>query len=348
MLDHESFNIMAIYLLFSATYNQVPLASIIDTKIKENLEKAGSAKNAAFWNWTPKQKSLLDADIPRVIMTSHWSTGKTRILFEKALRLARDGKIVILVLHYSQFSEEQLENGERSIEHTLILLCHSLRNAIGKENDDVQKKINLIVSNNLREDLLNIDKLQSDANIFVDEFSVHTDKDLDDIAAKLDKENHIWITVAKASRETNKTFRTWLAKKLTEGYLEPSLKFPLRNSKEIVEFENSLAPKLDGSLTDTAMNYEILDDAQKQENLMDADTPKIESNVESKELLISEVTQNITLVQLFDMATQNWPRTELTLPKNMFSGQQIHIDHHDKKEPLEDAMARCFDKLHTS
>ena len=205
----------------------------------------------------------------------------------------------------------------QSLEFPLILLCHSLRNAIGKENDDVQKKINLIVSNNLREDLLNIDKLQSDANIFVDEFSVHTDKDLDDIAAKLDKENHIWITVAKASRETNKTFRTWLAKKLTEGYLEPSLKFPLRNSKEIVEFENSLAPKLDDSLTDTTMNYEILDDAPKQENLLDADTPKIESNVESKELLISEVTQNITLVQLFDMATQNWPRTELTLPKNM-------------------------------
>ena len=55
---------MAIYLLFSATYNHVPLASIIDTKIKENLEKAGSAKNIALWNWTPKQKSLLDADIP--------------------------------------------------------------------------------------------------------------------------------------------------------------------------------------------------------------------------------------------------------------------------------------------
>ena len=137
---------MAIYLLFSATYNQVPLASIIDTKIKENLEKAGSAKNAAFWNWTPKQKSLLDADIPRVIMTSHWSTGKTRILFEKALRLARAGKIVLVVLHYSQISEEQTENGECSIEHAPILLYHSLMNEIGKEKDDVQKNINLMVS----------------------------------------------------------------------------------------------------------------------------------------------------------------------------------------------------------
>ena len=97
---------MARYLLFSATYNQVPLASLIDMKTKENLEKAGSAENIAFWNWTPQQKSLLFADIPRVIMTSHWSTGKTRILFVKALRLARAGKKVIVVLHYSQLSEE--------------------------------------------------------------------------------------------------------------------------------------------------------------------------------------------------------------------------------------------------
>ena len=97
---------MAIYLLFSATYNEVPLATIIDMKVKESLEKSGSAKNAAFWNWTPLQKSILDADLPRVIMTSYWSTGKTRILFVKALTLARDGKFVIFVLHYSQVAEK--------------------------------------------------------------------------------------------------------------------------------------------------------------------------------------------------------------------------------------------------
>ena len=145
-MDYDSFNLMARYLLFSATYNQVPLASLIDMKIKENLEKAGSAKNTAFWNWTPKQKNLLFADIPRVIMTSHWSTGKTRILFEKALGLARDGKTVIVVLHYSQISEEQTENGECSIEHAPILLYHSLMNEIGKEKDEVQNNIHLIVS----------------------------------------------------------------------------------------------------------------------------------------------------------------------------------------------------------
>ena len=112
VLDHESFKTMAMYLLFSSTYDLVPVASIIDMKIKENIEKGGSAKNAALWNWTPLQKSLLDADLPRVIMTSYWSTGKTRILFMKALMLAKDGKFVIFVLHYSQVTKENKNIGD--------------------------------------------------------------------------------------------------------------------------------------------------------------------------------------------------------------------------------------------
>ena len=75
---------MAKYLLFCSTYSPVPVASITDIKIKENLEKGGNANNIAFWNWTPKQKSLLDSYIQKVIFTSYWSTGKTRTLFEKA------------------------------------------------------------------------------------------------------------------------------------------------------------------------------------------------------------------------------------------------------------------------
>jgi hypothetical protein len=112
--DHELFITMAMYLLFSATYHQVPLASVIDMKIKESLEKSGSAKNISLWNWTPIQKSLLEADLSRVILTSSWSTGKARILFEVALKLARDGKFVIFVLHYSQLSIEKKSTEERS------------------------------------------------------------------------------------------------------------------------------------------------------------------------------------------------------------------------------------------
>ena len=155
---------MAMYLLFSATYNEVPLASMIDMKIKECLEKSGSAENAALWNWTPLQKSILDADLPRVIMTSYWSTGKTRILFVKALKLAKDGKFVIFVLHYSQikkdedFSKDEEESLETNFaDHAPILLYHSLMNEIDKEsekNPQVKANIRLMVSKDLEGDIL--------------------------------------------------------------------------------------------------------------------------------------------------------------------------------------------------
>ena len=100
----ETYNLMVKYLMFISTYHQVPFGSVLDIKIKENLEKSGDAKSIALWNWTPEQKSLLDANIPRVIMTSYWSTGKTRIKFEKAKRLAAAGRTVIFVLHYVDLS----------------------------------------------------------------------------------------------------------------------------------------------------------------------------------------------------------------------------------------------------
>ena len=191
-MDHESFKTMAMYLLFTATYNEVPLASLIDMKVKASLEKSGSAKNAAYWNWTPLQKSLLDADLSRVIMTSHWSTGKTRILFEKALKLARDGKFVVFVLHYSQLLKQNVQNADKSSsvtkkfrkwlkmvstkevteteeespvnyfsDHAPILLYHSLMNEIDQEKAEVKDKIKLMVSKDLREDVVKDDSLKS-------------------------------------------------------------------------------------------------------------------------------------------------------------------------------------------
>ena len=152
------------YLLFSATYHEVPLAMDMDMKVKECLEKSGSAENAALWNWTPLQKSILDADLPRVIMTSYWSTGKTRILFVKALKLAKDGKFVIFVLHYSQIKKEEdfAKDEEESLEtnfadHAPILLYHSLMNEIDKEsekNPQVKANIKLMLSKDLEGDIL--------------------------------------------------------------------------------------------------------------------------------------------------------------------------------------------------
>ena len=147
-LDHESFNLMVKYLLFFATYHPVPISSVIDKKIRENLEKGGDAKNIAFWNWTPEQKNILFANITRMIMTSFWSTGKTRILLEKAKMLARMGEFVIFVLHYEEGTDTDFSDSAP------LLLYYSLLNEIENDPGNIKDKFRLIVSRNLRKDVL--------------------------------------------------------------------------------------------------------------------------------------------------------------------------------------------------
>ena len=45
------------YLLFFSTMEPVPINSILNETIQRKLDKAGSAKNVALWNWTCGQKS---------------------------------------------------------------------------------------------------------------------------------------------------------------------------------------------------------------------------------------------------------------------------------------------------
>ena len=147
-LDHESFNLMVKYLLFFATYHPVPISSVIDKKIRENLEKGGDAKNIAFWNWTPEQKNILFATITRLIMTCFWSTGKTRILLEKAKMLAKMGDTVIFVLHYKEDPFAAFSDSAP------LLLYYSILNEIENNQDNIKDKFRLIVSQDLKKDIL--------------------------------------------------------------------------------------------------------------------------------------------------------------------------------------------------
>ena len=240
-VDLETFNLMVKYLLFISTYHQVPVGSLLDIKIKENLEKSGDATNIALWNWTPEQKSLLDANIPRVILTSYWSTGKTRIKFEKAKRLAAAGKTVIFVLHDVGFPP--------------ILLYLSLMNEIERSESNMK----LMMSKNLEKDVLNALIVDKDVNIFIDEIclgcnidAIHLDKNfkaLNEICAKIDPKSYLWITIARlvnnhvpaTDTSTMFDFDSWLSEKKTyEDFFVPSLLYPLRNSKEIVSCEASM------------------------------------------------------------------------------------------------------------
>ena len=147
-------------LLYFATYHPAPVSSLIDTKIIGIHEKTGDKETLSFWNWTPNQKSLLDADIPRVIMTSYWSTGKTRVQFEKAKMLASEGQAVIFVLYYSQSTQN--EGGFQ--DGAPVLLYCSLKNEINhseigiqsnkKKRDNIKANLKIVMSNDLETDVL--------------------------------------------------------------------------------------------------------------------------------------------------------------------------------------------------
>ena len=244
----ESYNVMVKFLLFFATYHPAPVSSLIDTKIKDTIDNSVTVESLSFWNWTPEQKSLFDAEICRVIMTSHWSTGKTRIMFEKAKILAKEGKRVIFVLHHSQFLEEE-SNYFQDNAPILLYLC--LLNEIDPEKaknnqklkksmETIKSNLELLVTNNLAEVL---DKANQDpsVNIFIDECTIANEEDMkivDEIGEKIEKESNLWVTVAKASAKSDNLFRTWLEEKeKDEKWFVPSLSHALRNSKEIIVFE---------------------------------------------------------------------------------------------------------------
>lgn len=91
-------------LLFCATFSPVVMGSLLDDKIEGNIKSGGDGSNIAFWNWTPMQKSLLDSKLLRVIFRSYWSSGKTRVMFERAITLAKDGNFVIFILFHDSNS----------------------------------------------------------------------------------------------------------------------------------------------------------------------------------------------------------------------------------------------------
>ena len=179
-----------------------------------------------------------------------------------------------------------------------------------------------------------------DVHFFVDEFVVNDDQDLetiDDISAKIDLKNHAWITVAKASKTQHQKFEVWLEKKITEGYREPSLQYPLRNSKEIIKFEKSLASNgvdSENTLASTADGTERPVESNITNELLD-ESPTFNPNSETPEPTIR--------IQAYALPR---PMTELKVPVNLTCGDKVCIEVHDEtNEDFTDALKRCFMKL---
>ena len=217
-------------------------------------------------------------------------------------------------------------------------------NEIDQEKSEVKNKIKLIISKDLREDIVKDDSLKSNVHIFIDEFVVNDVDDLrtlDEVCEKINVENHMWVTVAKASVIHSESFKNWLEEKKKAGFIEPSLNFQLRNTKEIIAFENSLAPQKKSLAENTLKTGP---ESQSDTNESDVQ-PALDSNPDPDGS--SQTTQPVSTNQLqpFDLPTQGWPFTELKIPDNLCSGKKVHVETHKTSEPLEDAMDKCFKVL---
>lgn len=337
ILDLKEFHLMVKYLLYFSTYHPVPASSILGMKIKENLGKGGNADNIAFWNWTPEQKNLLVANITRMIMTTHWSTGKTRIIFEKAKILAKNGNSVVIVLYYSKKTEASLYLSDQAP----ILLYSLLMNEIEQERGDLKDNLKLLMIN----DLDQVEKIHlKGANVFIDEFvidSLDALKALNTLYRKVD--NLLWVTVAKTSSEFTIFFKDWLENKVKEGCLVPSLIYPLRNSKEIVEFENSLATNL--TYHDDAGQEELLTRLLEldEESLIDTSASQMKDSQSTKNQTDDEIQTNSKCIA-YGLPTPNWPETGLKYPTNLCHGSLVDEEQH-LTGSLSNAVQECWRKL---
>ena len=266
---------MAKYLLYLSTYAPIPVASVIDTKIKENIEKGGNAKNIAFWNWTPEQKNLLESILRRVIFTSYWSTGKTRIMFEKAKILAKEGKHVIFVLdstksYYPSFLYNSLLNEIKAAdlsENLELMMSDGLGDVLKKIEHFHSLKKGINKTKHSSEGVSNVD-----VNIFIDEFTYtpYLKELVDSLIETISPTSYLWMAVGRCSTTSASIspFDSWLAEKLTnQGFHQANLRYAVRNSREIIEFDSSYSQSAQQTVPETEL-HELPNEVWPESGLM--------------------------------------------------------------------------------
>ena len=83
-------------------------------------------------------------------------------------------------------------------------------------------------------------------HLFIDEFVINEEtlSTFDAMNKQIDATCYVWLSIARATNETNDMFKTWLEEKKESGFVTPTLEYPLRNSKEILDFDRKLETKM--------------------------------------------------------------------------------------------------------
>ena len=331
---------MVKYLLFLSTYHPAPVASLIDSKIQETIDNVSDAKTVDFWSWTPEQKSILREVITRMILTSHWSTGKTRIMFEKAKILAMSGETVLFVLFYSQISEAELDSFGKYI--PIFLYCSLLNEIDLSKNENLKKNLQLVLTDNLQRDVISIvEKQGKDINVFIDEYAVNNKEDtkiIDQLSDLVDQSCYFWLTLGRVSYQENNSLQEWLEEKRKE-YVIPNLYLSLRNSKEIIQYERSLEPEQKVEEGDKV----VLEDIRKYVHSISS---------EDKETILKAMeapSANTNEIPKCGLPDQNWPKSNNLTPSNQLSGFSIPEPVVSlSQKTLPEDIKNCFEKLNSS
>ena len=196
-----------------------PANEVILGKVTEVVEKrAGSVETISFWSGDQIDIVSECKNLKRVLFDSAFSTGKTLIMMEcirqlvetdKVLFIIRTGTKIPILLNFKIQGIFQKHKGEKNLE---IKQCDF-------ENED---EVNKIITEH------------PDHHIFIDELVFGRGSvTLDSIVqwSELVKQHkHFWMIICYGKGK-----KTFDIEKLRNYFHIPSLKYPLRNPKEIVE-----------------------------------------------------------------------------------------------------------------
>ena len=198
---------------------RVKLHDEIIKDIIDNVDKAGSAENIAFWSPDQYHLASFCVEYKRMIFTSSYSTGKTVLLIHCAKELLKKGQKVLFVIFGCSTSKS---------------LLHMKLEKLFEEFDEI------IIKSTKDLDNWKWLKNYQDYNVFVDELIIGvpevetTENDILDMSELISPLKHFWIAITGNVSLINK-------KRLSTKFHFPKLTYPLRNTQEIVEFTKNIA-----------------------------------------------------------------------------------------------------------
>ena len=218
-----------------SNFMEISMPKKILQQISENVEEAGTPENIAFWS--PDQFNIASncLDYKRVLFMPQkagFSTGKSVLMVYCAKQLSKNPNNKIL---FVSANSEYLANSQGECSLQLYRL-----NQMFKNYENVQLKacnIDAIDGSDLSRDEFGHELRTkfSDYHVFIDELqtSINTDesiyKCLIDWSKLINPDKHFWVVSYDVKDFNEEKMRTHFP-------VMPTLKYPLRNTKQIVEF----------------------------------------------------------------------------------------------------------------